>query len=50
MGAKQKALIFTENPPQRKYICKNFLDENGYKGKNLSFNGSNNDSGLQEIY
>jgi len=49
MGANKKALIFTESRRTQIYL-KNFLDENGYKGKISLFNGSNNDQDSKRIY
>lgn len=48
-GANRKALIFTESTRTQEYL-KNYLEENGYKGKVVTFNGSNNDPKSNEIY
>ena len=40
IGANRKALIFTESTRTQKYL-KKFLEQNGYKGKIVIFNGSN---------
>ena len=42
LGAPQKALIFTESTVTQNYLLK-LLNDNGYKGKIVLFNGSNND-------
>lgn len=47
--ASQKALIFTESTRTQKYI-QQLLEENGYEGKTLLFNGSNNDPKSKEIF
>lgn len=48
-GAKRKALIFTESTRTQHYL-KEYLDEHGYKGKIVLFNGSNNDPESNVIY
>lgn len=45
----QKALIFTESTRTQSYI-KEILEKNGYWGKVVLFNGSNNDPDSQKIY
>lgn len=40
MGAKRKALIFTESRRTQDYL-KQFLEENGHRGKIVSFSGTN---------
>lgn len=40
LGGNKKALIFTENLETQKYLYR-LLNENGYEGKTLVFNGSN---------
>ncbi len=50
LGAKQKAIIFTESTITQKYLFETLLPENGYKGKIVLFNGSNNDPKSKEIY
>jgi superfamily II DNA/RNA helicase len=50
LGAKQKAIIFTESTITQKYLSETLLPENGYKGKIVLFNGSNNDPKSKEIY
>lgn len=47
--ANRKALIFTESTRTQKYL-KEFLEENGYKGKIIIFNGSNSDKDSNAIY
>jgi len=50
LGAKRKAIIFTESTITQKYLADNLLANNGYKGKIVLFNGSNNDDKSKEIY
>jgi len=49
IGARNKALIFTESTRTQNYL-KDFLEKNGYKGKIILFNGSNNDPESNTIY
>ncbi len=49
IGANQKAIIFTESMRTQNYV-KNILEQNGFKGKVVLFNGSNNDKESKEIY
>ena len=49
LGSQKKALIFTESRITQDYLM-NLLSENGYKGKVIVFNGSNNDPKSKEIY
>ena len=49
MNAPRKALIFTESRRTQEYLY-NLLEENGYSGKIILFNGSNNDTKSKEIY
>lgn len=49
LGARRKALIFTESRRTQEYL-KQFLEANGYKGKIVLFNGSNSDKESIEIY
>lgn len=49
MGAKNKALIFTESRRTQQYL-KDFLEANGYAGKIVLFNGTNNDEESKNIY
>ena len=48
-GEPEKALIFTESTRTQKYV-KQLLEENGYKGKLVLFNGSNTDPESKAIY
>ncbi len=48
-GASEKAIIFTESTRTQSYIQK-ILEENGFQGKLVLFNGSNNDPISKEIY
>lgn len=50
LGAKKKAIIFTESTVTQKYLTDNLLASNGYKDKIVLFNGSNNDDKSKEIY
>jgi len=49
LGASQKALIFTESTRTQNYL-KTYLEQNGYQGKIVLFNGSNNDPESNDIY
>lgn len=49
LGANKKAVIFTESTITQKYLW-DLLSENGYEGKIILFNGSNNDDKSKEIY
>ena len=49
LGAAEKAVIFTESVRTQKYI-REILEQNGYKGKIVLFNGSNNDADSTRIY
>lgn len=49
LGANRKALIFTESRRTQEYLFK-LLEDNGYKGKIVLFNGSNNDPKSKQIY
>lgn len=49
MNAPQKALIFTESRRTQQYLFQ-LLEENGYGGKILLFNGTNSDPKSKEIY
>ena len=48
LGANRKALIFTESTRTQAYL-KEFLEQNGYRGKIVIFNGSNSDKESNEI-
>ena len=50
LGAKKKAIIFTESTITQKYLSDSLLPDNGYKNKIVLFNGSNNDPKSKEIY
>src|SRR3989338_4914692 len=50
LGAKKKAIIFTESTITQRYLAENLLGKNGYEGKIVLFNGSNNDDKSKEIY
>lgn len=49
MGASPKAVIFTESRRTQAYL-KDYLKDNGYQGKILTFNGTNSDPDSKEIY
>lgn len=49
LGANRKALIFTESRRTQEYLFQ-LLEDNGYKGKIVLFNGSNNDAKSKQIY
>lgn len=49
MNAPHKALIFTESRRTQAYLCQ-LLEENGYEGKIVLFNGTNSDSQSSRIY
>ncbi len=48
MGAKRKALIFTESRRTQEYL-RNFLEANGYGGQVVLFNGTNADPLSRQI-
>lgn len=48
-GANKKALIFTESRRTQEYL-KQYLDNNGFSGKVLLFNGTNSDKESKQIY
>ncbi|MEA3427321.1 MAG: SNF2-related protein [Bacteroidota bacterium] len=50
LGAKKKAIIFTESTITQKYLSETLLANNGYKDKIVLFNGSNNDDKSKDIY
>lgn len=50
LGAKKKAIIFTESTVTQKYLTDNLLANKGYNDKIVLFNGSNNDEKSKEIY
>ncbi len=49
MGARQKALIFTESRRTQDYLFRH-LQQNGYTGQVVLFNGTNNDAHAQAVY
>ncbi len=49
LGGNKKALIFTESRRTQIYL-KEFLEENGYFGKVVLYNGTNTDERSREIY
>jgi ERCC4-related helicase len=49
LGANQKAIIFTESTRTQTYLSEH-LAKNGYEGKIVLFNGSNNDAKSKQIY
>lgn len=49
MGARQKAVVFTESRRTQEYL-RRFLEANGYAGRVVTFNGSNNDPESRGIY
>jgi len=48
-GAYRKVIIFTESRKTQDYL-KEYFDNNGLKGKVVTFSGTNNSSETQEIY
>ncbi len=50
LGAKKKAIIFTESTITQGYLAETLLGKNGYKDKIVLFNGSNNDEKSKAIY
>ena len=49
LGARKKAIIFTESTITQKYLL-DLLSDNGYMGRIVLFNGSNNDEKSKAIY
>ncbi len=49
IGAPKKALIFTESTRTQKYLCE-LLNNRGFEGKLVLFNGNNNDELSKNIY
>lgn len=49
MGAKEKAIIFTESKKTQSYLLR-ILESSKYKGSIVLFNGSNNDCEARAIY
>lgn len=49
LGAQRKAIIFTESKRTQEYL-RSILEERGYAGKVVLFNGTNTDAPSQQIY
>jgi ERCC4-related helicase len=49
MGARKKAVVFTESRRTQEYL-RRFLEANGYAGRVVTFNGSNNDPESRGTY
>ncbi len=49
LGANRKALIFTESCRTQEYL-QDYLNANGYRGKIVCFNGTNNSPEAKSIY
>ncbi len=49
MGAAKKVLVFTESRRTQVWL-KDFLEDNGYAGKVLTFNGTNKDETSSRVY
>jgi len=49
LGGARKALIFTESSRTQSYL-RGYLEDNGYKGKIVTFNGQNNDDLCRQVY
>jgi superfamily II DNA or RNA helicase len=49
MGARRKALIFTESRRTQDYL-RDFLERNGYANQVVTFSGTNSDRRAQDIY
>lgn len=49
LGGAEKAIIFTESRRTQEYLVR-LLNENGYDGKLVLFNGSNSDASSKAIY
>lgn len=49
MAAKRKALIFTESRRTQTFVA-DYLKQNGYEGRIVLFNGTNNDAAANAIY
>lgn len=48
-GARRKAIIFTESRRTQEYL-KELLEQNGYAGKIVLFNGTNNGADAKKVY
>lgn len=49
LGGRRKAVIFTESRRTQEYLLR-LLSDNGYEGKIVFLNGSNNDAASKRIY
>lgn len=49
LGGARKALVFTESSRTQRYL-KEYLEDNGYRGKIVTFNGQNTDDLAKDIY
>lgn len=49
VGALQKVIIFTESRRTQEYLAE-FLEENNYRGKVVTFSGTNNTSQAKRVY
>lgn len=49
-GGNRKAIIFTESTRTQTYLLNDVLENSGFKGKVVLFNGSNNDEKSKTIY
>lgn len=49
LGGQRKAVVFTESCRTQEYL-NNLLEANGYSGRTVLLNGSNNDLASREIY
>lgn len=48
-GAREKAVIFTESRRTQEFL-KEYLDSHGYRGKAITFNGTNREPDTSKIY
>ncbi len=49
LGGARKALVFTESSRTQRYL-KEYLEDNGFRGKVVTFNGQNTDELSKDIY
>lgn len=49
LGAQRKALLFTESCRTQEYL-RQYLENHGYNGKVVTYNGTNNDPATRDIY
>jgi len=49
LGGQRKAVVFTESRRTQQYLS-DLLEDNGYRGKTVILNGSNNDAHSKSIY